>query len=479
MPYVSSLTYADRPLTQGLLQVRFGRTGKSTNRILMFLDNIEGTLRGKLAAQAGLESANWRQIANAHPDVQDPFSRVVGASSEIADASLTGFIDAFYLALDHLEPTGQAKAEIDGIVAQFNNELDHYYRYTDPVSGAACVLTERGTWETPSGGRLCQITKVQGGATSLVKQMVTAGLESSNVDVQRAWGTVTNNAIEKLARGPRRLYEKLNTTAKVVLLLATAAAATVARRDQLPVTYDRATRTLRATIPGVGAISVSEGKVESLSLTLPSIEVRKATVRTAIRATGSEQSFDADIVVPVRNAQIKAGTTVARTTGSSRVRQELRASITTPVTPAQTAFLSAGVTVPIDRRGRRVEIASSPTLQATISGQLPTLNRRVAYNQRARREERDRRAAHINELRNRRSDLQREVAKATTAETRDPLILEIATVTRELEEVYAIPSANIEEPRKLASVAPWAALGLTSLLLLQKDQDADADAKET
>ena len=473
MPYVSSLTYADRPLTQGLLQVRFGAAKKSTNRILMFLDNIEGTLRGKVAAQAGLESANWRQIANAHPDVQDPFARVVGASSEIADASLTGFIDGFYRALDHIEPSGQTKTEIDGIISQFNSELDHYYRYTDPVSGAACVLTERGTWETPSGGRLCQITKVQGGATDLVKQMVTAGLESGNVDVQRAWQGVTNDAIERLVRGPRKLYDKLNTTAKVVLILATAATAAVAARDQLPITYDQDTRTLRANLPGIGAITVSEGKVESLSLTLPSVEVREATISASLRATGSEQTASADVVVPVRNARITAGTTVTRTTGSSRVRQDLRASITTPVTPAQTAFMSVGVTVPVDHRGRRVEIASSPTLQASVSGQLPTLNRRVAYNQKAMREERAREAARINALRNTRSDLQREVAKATTPETRDPLIKELAAVNRELSELSATPSANIEEPRKLSTVAPWAALGLTSLLLLQKDQDAD------
>ncbi len=365
--YVTAQMAAPAPVAQ------FGAQPGPTLKIFSVVDRIDGLLRGKLAAQAGLASGTWKQIASAHPDIQDPFARLVNASSEVADASLVSLVDGF---LKGLETAGAdlgpaSSSALGDLRNRFTTEFSDYYEPQDQY-GRRCTVDAAGNWR--SAGGPCRLTKVQGGGSALFKQMVSAGLGSADASVRAAVKRASQSATEALVAHPRRLYAKLNTASKVVLLLALAAPSAVAALQSLPIKYDKQTKTLSGSIPGLGPITVKEGKIKEIGLSLPPITARRATITASLTKNEAGKIATVDMVVPVKKAKLTAGTTVRQGPGA---QSEGRLSFEAPLTKSSAMFLKAGVTVPLDTRGRRVEAASSPTVQASLSGKLPTLNRRL------------------------------------------------------------------------------------------------------
>lgn len=373
-----------------------------------------------------------------HPDVQDPFARLIQAAPDIADATSQTVIDKL---LGVLEDAG-----VPDEAAKLTRAVESYYRYEDPAGNVCSYDKKTGQFKSPRG-LSCRLVKAKGGGATMLKQLVLEQLQSPVAKVRGAYERGVSEVLKDLTQGPRRLWSKLSDAWKAGVLL-TGLGAAVPRITGLKVKRDsKGKLDFNFEVAGVGKISIDGGKVQQLALNLPPVTLKRLTIKAKGDVSRTAQSGEVALVVPVKRTTVRAeaayerekggagkghvdvsatrggkrvdleagarlesgpdgrrvqtraaaatpiakgrGTVQASATstftpGDSRVPTEFKASVATPLNKTRTISMAAGVTGTITTGGGAVELASSPGVTLEVAGQLPTLNRRIRKAQQAR-----------------------------------------------------------------------------------------------
>jgi hypothetical protein len=403
------------------------------------MDRINATLISAAGAPAGIQSDTWRELVEKHPDIQDPFARVIQAAPDIADATTQTVIDKL---LGVLEESGLPQ-EAD----KLSRAIDSYYRYED-VAGNVCTYDQAtGRFVSPKG-MPCRLVKAKGGGAKAIKDLVLKELQGPASKVRDAYNRGVTEVLKDLTGGPRKLWSKLSDAWKAGILL-TGLGVAATRITGLKVGRDsRGKFDLSFGVAGIGKIKIDGGKLDQLALTLPPVTLKRLTIEASGEVKrGQAQSGEIALVVPVKRTTLRAEGAYSRTSsgageghvdlsakrsgkrvdleagarletgpggqrtqvrtsagvpiaggrgraqasstttfqpGSDRIPTEFQASVAAPINRTRTISMAAGVTGAVTTGGGAVELASSPAVTLSVAGELPTLNRRVRKAQQAR-----------------------------------------------------------------------------------------------
>jgi hypothetical protein len=187
--------------------------------------------------------------------------------------------------------------------------------------------------------------------------------------------------------------------------------------------------------PFTGKIEINEGKLKTLGASLPPIKLKHLTIKgSGSYEAGVSAGGSTAIVVPLKKAtagvevshdyslptgestttlntsytrpigekgKVSAGTSTKFDSRSSSIPTQYRVDVSSPIGKTKSMSVSAGVTGTITTEGQRVELATNPAVTVGMSGQLPTLNRRLRkqeqerYNEKQKVNEKQRREEQI------------------------------------------------------------------------------------
>lgn len=450
MPYIATIHLLPPPPIEALRAPKGSRARRSPGdpkiKFAELMDRVNATLISAAGAPAGIQSATWGQLVREHPDIQDPFARVVQAAPDIADAASRTIYDKI---LGVLEEEG-----LSDEVASMTSALESHYRYEDSAGNVCTYDRDTDTFRSPQG-LPCRLVKAAGGGASVIKNLVLKQLDSPKAKVRAAFQQGVQEALADISHGPQRLWSKLTDAWKVGVLL-TGLGAAASRVTELKVAKGE----LTFGIAGVGRIEINKGKLKQLALSLPKVTLKRLQIKAggAVK-DGRVESANVALVVPVRRTTLtasaevetqdtgaraghvdlaakrtgKRGTTVeagarldaapgvqsttvraatsvpiakgrgtvraaSATTfapGQGRVPTAFTASVAAPINKTRTISMAAGVTGAVTTGGGRVELASSPAVTVEMSGRLPTLNRRLRKAQQARDRTKEQRASEL------------------------------------------------------------------------------------
>jgi hypothetical protein len=410
MPFLAKIL-PTQPLNH---QSARGSKNATSSPLEELVDRIEATTNAAAAAPRGVASQAWRKFIEENPALEDPFARVVQAAPDIADAASRVFLDKL---MEGMEAAGLSQ-EIDKLSAG----LEAYYRPEDGQGNACAYDKEAGEFRSKSGVP-CELTKVAGGGMSLVRGLIQEMTGKARGEAKEKLESATQRAVEHVVKGPQQIWEKLGNAWKTTLLLAGLAASTP-RVTGLKIENGD----IRFTIPpGIGrfsgSISISKDGLQALSLKLPEVKIKGLKISTSGGFADNVGSGQVALVVPVKKAEV--GVTVSHEQGRPSGQQEYHQKTTvqasasvplgegggkiqagtkttfqpdgkapteyslqasTPVGKSKSVSLSAGVTGTITTSGQQVELASNPAVTASVSGKLPTLNRRLRKQEQQREE---------------------------------------------------------------------------------------------
>jgi len=400
-----------------------GSPNSTEANLTELVDRIEATTHAAAAAPRGVSSAAWRGFIEKHPEIEDPFARVVQAAPDIADATGRTFLDNLIKQMDEYGISDEAEKIAKG--------LESYYRHEDS-NGNLCEYNPKTGEFKSKTGLPCNLVKVAGGGMSAVKELIQKATNEARSEVKEKIEKSVQKALEEVVKGPRKMWSKLSDAWKATLLLAGLAAA-APRVTGLKLSGDNIEFQIP---PGIGNFSgglkISNGNLKSLSITLPPVRikglliragggfeegagegqisvvvpVKKASVNVSVKheqsSTDQKTTLDAGVSRPIGESggRIQAGTQTAFQPGQ-KIPTNYSVQIATPVGPTKNVSLSAGVVGTVTTSGQRVELAGNPAVTVGVSGELPSLNKRIRYNQK----EEERREEEKSNLRTRESVL--------------------------------------------------------------------------
>lgn len=368
------------------------------------VDRVEATTHAAASAGRGVTSQVWRDFIQKNPGIEDPFIRVVQAAPEIADAATQGFLDNL---LDTLEKSG-----LEDQVGKITSALDSYYQHRD-AQGRPC--------DPSKGDRSCMLTKVAGGGMSVVKDVIGKSLAGAQGEHKQKLEAAIGKSIDNVLYGPRQLWDRLSDAWKAVILLAGLAAETK-RVTGLTIGKGKLEFEVPPGMgPFTGKIEISEGKLKTLGASLPPIKLKHLTIKgSGSYEAGVSAGGSTAVVVPLKKGtagveishdysiptgessttvntsytrpigekgKVSAGTSTKFDSGSSAIPTQYRVEVSSPVGKTKSMSVSAGVTGTVTKEGQRVELATNPAVTVGVSGQLPTLNRRLRKQEQGRYEE--------------------------------------------------------------------------------------------
>ncbi len=373
-------------------------------RLSELVDRVEATTHAAASAPDGVASTVWRDFIKKNPSIEDPFIRVVQAAPEIADAATQGFLDSL---LGTMEASG-----LGDQVTKITTALESYYQHRDG-QGRPC---------DPSGGdKSCMLTKVAGGGLSIVKDTLGKALAGAQGEQKEKLEKALSKSIDNVLYGPRQLWDRLSDAWRAVILLAGLAAETK-RITGLTIGKGKLQFEVPPGMgPFAGKIEISEGKLKSLGASLPEIKLKHLTIKGGgSYEAGVAAGGTTAIVVPLKKAtagvevshaykiptgdssttvktsysrplgesgKVSAGTSTTIESGKSNIPTQYRVEVSGPVGKTKSVSVSAGVAGTITTDGQRVELATNPNVTVGVSGQLPTLNRRLRKQQQDRYEQ--------------------------------------------------------------------------------------------
>ena len=387
-------------IKRGMLKGSPNSLGDNLNELV---DRVESTTHAAAAAPRGVASKIWQSFIANNPTIEDPFTRVVQAAPDIADAASRTFIDKL---MDEMERGGLTKE-----VAKLAEGLEDFYAPQDP-NGNPCSYDAATESFVSKSGLKCELVKVSGGGLSFVKNAVRQASTNLKGDAKKKLDKAVEVALKEVVKGPQELWSKLSSAWKATLLLAGLAAA-APRITGLKLKKGNIEFQIP---PGMGSfsggISISGGKLKSLSVKLPPVTIKGLKITASGGFSQNIGKGQVAVVVPVKKAtvgvtvtheqgrtsdgyrhqstletqvsrpigkgggKIEAGTRTTFVPGQ-RTPTEYSLQLSTPVGQSKSVALSAGVTGTVTTSGRRVELAGNPAVTASISGKLPTLNRRL------------------------------------------------------------------------------------------------------
>jgi hypothetical protein len=454
------------------------------------VDRVESTTHAAATAPRGVSSKIWQGFIANNPGIEDPFTRVVQAAPDIADATSRTFINKL---MGEMERGGLTKE-----VAKLAEGLEEFYAPQDPNGNPCSYDAATGSFFSKSGLK-CELVKVSGGGLSFVKNALQKASPGLKEDSKKKLDQAVETALREVVKGPQRLWSKLSSAWKSTLLLAGLAAATP-RITGLKLEKGN----IKFQIPpGVGSfsggISISGGKLRGLSINLPPV-TRKGLKLTASgefsQSTGKGQVA---VVVPVKKAtvgvtvtheqgrkqdgyyhqstletqvgrpigkgggKIEAGTKTTFVPGQ-RTPTEYSLQLSTPVGQSKSVALSAGVTGTVTTSGRRVELAGNPAVTASISGKLPTLNRRLRKAQQYEKRKEEEARTKSAELKQKETELVASLQSMDSKTEEDAmweLESQLRDVRRQLGSANRAPEATINGDLVTAAVATLGIAALT------------------
>lgn len=382
------------------------------------VDRVEATTHAAASAARGVTSQVWREFVQKNPGIEDPFIRVVQAAPEIADAATQGFLDNL---LNTMEASG-----LEDQVSKITTALDSYYQHRD-AQGRPC--------DPSKGDKSCMLTKVAGGGMSVVRDVIGKSLAGAQGENKQKLEAAVGKSIDSVLYGPRQLWDRLSNAWKAVILLAGLAAETK-RVTGLTIGKGKLEFEVPPGMgPFTGKIEINEGKLKTLGASLPPIKLKHLTIKgSGSYEAGVSAGGSTAIVVPLKKAtagvevshdyslptgestttlntsytrpvgekgKVSAGTSTKFDSRSSSIPTQYRVDVSSPIGKTKSMSVSAGVTGTITTEGQRVELATNPAVTVGMSGQLPTLNRRLRkqeqerYNEKQKVNEKQRREEQI------------------------------------------------------------------------------------
>ncbi len=379
MPFLARIRHRRGPFRR-----RTRRGSRNVATLGDLVDRVNATTAAATQAEKGVKTPAWRQFIASHPEIQDPFARVVQAAPDIAEEATRAFLDA---TMKVMEQSG-LQAEL----AALTEGLENYYGYRDSEGNACTYNAQAGNFQSPQG-LPCSLVKIAGGGLSVVQGLIEAQTSGARGDVSQKLDQAVQTGLQKITRGPKQYWQRLDDAWKATLLLAGLAAATPAATGLKLEDGD-----ISFSVPGVGELEIAEGQLKTIAARLPPVRIRGLTIEGSGSVRDGDREGSVRLVVPIRQTDVSVSAeggpggssltaAAARPVGQ---RGQVSASYTTSTnrvppryslsasTSSRSGNISAnaGVTIAQTRGGRPVQAAS-----VNVTGSFPTLNRRIRQNQ--------------------------------------------------------------------------------------------------
>lgn len=379
MPFLARIKHRRGPFRR-----RTRRGSRNVATLGDLIDRVRATNAAATQAEGGVKTQAWRQFIAKHPDVQDPFARIVQAAPDIAEEATRAFLDGTMKAM---EQSG-LQAELVALTCG----LESYYGYRDSAGNACTYSAQTGNFQSPAG-LPCSLVKIAGGGLSVIQSLLEAQSAGARGEVAQKLDQAVQTGLQRITKGPKRYWQRLDDAWKATILLAGLAVATPTATG-----LKLEDGNISFNVPGIGELNIAEGQLRTIAAKLPTVRIRGLTVEGSGSVRDGQREGSVRLVVPIRQTSVsvdaKGGpggssltaaaarpvgkqgqisASYTTTTGRTPPRYSLAASATSR---SGNIAANAGVTLAQTRGGRPVQAAS-----VNVTGSFPTLNKRIRQNQ--------------------------------------------------------------------------------------------------